>query len=394
AAGAGTAVDGEAGFRDDQGDGHAGRAARDGRAEEHARNAAAAAERARQSATEAQQAADRAEDQQRKEEEEARRRAAEETGAGLPDLTQEEIAMLSATEFGRMLLDEYRQAAEQSKNGGSVTSFLVEIGAEVLLEVIGWRDAERCFGEGNIEACIWTVVNVASIVVVFLKLPKVASAVVKIIQNISKFLNKSAIFRKVADKVKPLFNAIRKWCNRISQVPATAKTADIPDFTCGLVDHGDNGGTLPSIALDYRIGNGYGTSRNVAVAYLPGYKDPNGKLPDGYVAGNSNDAGRHSEQHIVEQVIEQGFDPKNIKGLYSEREPCPDCKRDWVSKMAPDLKTSFSVPWTGDPEIDKIYKGSLIDMIKKSYKRRGLFPGAATAAEAEQRVLVGSGAGG
>ncbi len=325
------------------------RAAAD-RAEEHARNAAAAAERARQSAQEAQQAADRAEEQQRKDEEEARRKAAEEGGGGLPDLTQEELSMLLSTVFGRDLLGEYRAFAEQAKDGGSVSGFLIEIGAEVLLEVIGWRDAERCFGDGNIEACIWTVINIASFVAIVLKLPRVASAIVKIIQNISKFIDKSKWLREFVDSVKSFFNFFRKWCKRLSRAPATAKASSIPDFSCGLSDYRDDEGSMQWIALNARQESVGLDLRNVAVAYLPGWKSNSPdkrRFPDDYVVGISAGESRHSEKDIIEKVRAAGLNPKDIKALFTERQPCPDCENNWVAQMADDVKVSFSVTWTG-----------------------------------------------
>ncbi|MBP2328138.1 hypothetical protein JOF56_008523 [Kibdelosporangium banguiense] len=370
------------------------------RAEAHARSAAEAAARAREHATEAQQAADRAEDAERKAQDEARKLIAQQTAAGLEPLTVEEITVLQKTELGREELAEYQQAAQEAANGGSVTSFLLEIGADVILEVIGWNDAQKCFSEGNIEACLWTVFNVLSFAAIFLKLPRLTAAVVKVIANIGKWLDKSKFFKKIVGKAKSWFKKAAEWCE-ISGGRAAAVQEII--FSCGPIEYDSD--PLSAIAVDARIHSGYhDNGRNIAVAYVEGWVNDNGKFPN-YVIGLSGANGNqdyHSEQHILDQLAAKGQHPLQVEALYSEREPCRRCKDGPVSKMS-NAKVSYSVPYknVGDKGIETEedakkanadYTVKLKEMIRKAFWRRGHSRGTQTEEEtAEQKVLVGAG---
>ncbi|MFD8500624.1 nucleic acid/nucleotide deaminase domain-containing protein [Amycolatopsis sp. NPDC059657] len=341
-------------------------------AQQHADNAAKAAENAKESASEGQKAADRAEEAARKAEEEARRKAHEENSQELPDLTPDEVAALSSSEEGRKHLEEYRQAQHDSANGGGVTAFLVEIGAEVILEVIGWRDAQRCFGEGDIESCLWTVLNVASVVSIFLKLPSVTAAVVKIVKNIFKFASKSEKFRSIFMKARKVLDFLWKWCKRLGSVPSVKSKADLPDFTCGLMDY--DGGGMASVAVEARYGTGYGENgRNVAVAYVSGWVNADGKYPNMVIgfSGQGGNSNYHSEDHILDQLRGAGRDVSQIEAVYSERQPCPVCEDKLVRKLKAGAKVSFSVPWGSDGELNKLYSKTLNDYIKRAFFRRG-----------------------
>jgi hypothetical protein len=361
------------------------------RAEAHARSAAEAAARAREHATQAQQAADRTEDAERRAQDEARRLAALQTAAGLEPLTVEEVAELQKTQIGRQQLAEYQRTAQEAAGGGSVTSFLLEIGAEVILEVIGWNDAQKCFSEGNIEACLWTVFNVLSFATIFLKLPKLAAAVVKVIANIGKWLDKSKFFKNVVDKAKSFFKRAKKWCD-IAGGRAAAASEIIP--MCGLIEYDSD--PLSTVAFLARMEHGYNENRrNVAVAYLPGWVNPNGKFPN-YVIGLSGaegNEGYHSEQHIIDQIRASNgdFHPLEVEGLFTEREPCNRCENEWVKKMS-NAKVSFAVPYIdGDRKANNDYTDTLLDFIRAAKVRHNIFSRTQTKETAEQKVLVGAG---
>jgi hypothetical protein len=181
-------------------------------AQTHADNAAQAAKNALGFAIEAQQAADRAEVAARAAEQARQKLAAEQAGSGTQTgLSEEEAEMLFYSAGGA---DKVRQAEDAlAAANKSVLDFLKENGAEVLLEVLGINDAKRCFGEGNVESCLWTVINVASIVVIIAKLPAVTAAIGKVIGGLAKFLETSAAGRKTLDLTRDALDKLRIICN-------------------------------------------------------------------------------------------------------------------------------------------------------------------------------------
>lgn len=182
------------------------------RAQSNADAATEAMNRARQSAIETQQALDRLEQEQRQAEAAQRQRLADSVAACVPGFTAEDVELMESTDESRAALAEYQALVQSCANGGSVTEFLVGIGAEVLLEVVGWRDLERCFGHGDIAACLWSVVNVASWATLVVKLPRVAAAIVKVVTNIGAYLAKSELIRNLIAKVTRIINALRRVC--------------------------------------------------------------------------------------------------------------------------------------------------------------------------------------
>ncbi len=178
-------------------DAAAARAAAD-RAQEAANRATQAAQNAMGSATAAQQAADRAEDQARRDEAERRRQVAGQLDPTIPDLTPDEIEMLTAA-GGPELVQQYRDGLAAANK--TVVEFLVEIGAEVLNGLLGITDAKRCFGEGNIASCLWTVINIGSFLAVLGKLPAVTTAIARVVGGLAGFLSRSRWGRGVLEEI-------------------------------------------------------------------------------------------------------------------------------------------------------------------------------------------------
>jgi hypothetical protein len=101
---------------------------------------------------------------------------------------------------------------------------------------------------------------------------------------------------------------------------------------------------LSRMAWDARKREGLFANRNIAVAYVPGWKDKDTGLP--YVIGISrgNDTGAfHSEDDIIQKLIDGGFSEKSIKALYSERSVCSDCEPYVANFLADDAKVTYSV---------------------------------------------------
>ncbi|MFI6015040.1 hypothetical protein ACIBAG_40790 [Streptomyces sp. NPDC051243] len=74
-----------------------------------------------------------------------------------------------------------RKAAQALlEENGSGLDWIKANGAEILLEYIGANDIKRCFTEGDVESCLWTVVGAVGVAIPVLKFPAVAKAVVRV----------------------------------------------------------------------------------------------------------------------------------------------------------------------------------------------------------------------
>jgi hypothetical protein len=78
----------------------------------------------------------------------------------------------------------------QSDSRKDILDFVIEQGGQVFLDLVGWNDAKKCFTEGDIGACVWTLVNALGplkLLKAALKLPEIGSAIYKIIRGIGPF---------------------------------------------------------------------------------------------------------------------------------------------------------------------------------------------------------------
>lgn len=236
-------------------------------AENARKDAERAAEMARNAvshATEAQQSADRAEEQRRRDEEELRRRQAQQAGDCLAELTTEQADDLASFDEGSAALVDHRKIRQECFGGGDVLAYLAEVGADVLLEVIGVNDAIRCFGDGNIASCLWTVVNVLSLATIFTKLVPIGKAIVSAVTNIGKYLAKSERIQKIAAKVESIIQRVNKICPVRPRVPAMASAGGsatasgphaVPSWLCDpLPNLGTYDELVKELAVAERLG--------------------------------------------------------------------------------------------------------------------------------------------
>ncbi|WP_409494274.1 polymorphic toxin-type HINT domain-containing protein [Amycolatopsis sp. cmx-11-12] len=177
-------------------------------AQTHADNAAEAARNALASAIEAGKAADRAEEAQRQRENAQRAEKAGNVEAGLPGLTSEEAETLDdLCEGNADCLAQYEQARGDANK--TILQFLKENGADVLLEIIGVNDAKKCFGEGDIAACLWTFINAASLAALIVKLPQLGAAMVRVGISLDRFLTASSAGVKAVGAAQVTLNAVK-----------------------------------------------------------------------------------------------------------------------------------------------------------------------------------------
>ncbi|MFB9301305.1 hypothetical protein ACFFUZ_22025, partial [Kibdelosporangium philippinense] len=196
-------------------------------AQKHADGAAEAAKNAYNAAVDAGKAADRAEEAERKRNQELQKAAVEAVG-GDPgvDLSQDDdgafrAACRSETKDVEACVAQYKKAHNDAKSG--LIDFIIQNGGQILLDEIGYTDAKKCFSEGDVAACLWTVINVGSLLVLIAKLPQVASAIAKIVAGLAKFLEASAVGRRMLDKFSDLVEKYRSTCkaaNRTQVAPA------------------------------------------------------------------------------------------------------------------------------------------------------------------------------
>ena len=217
------------------------------RADSDATAAEQAAANADDLAQEADAAAQRAEEEARREWEAQRAALAETTpdpvtggtGFGGPPLAVDDEALLRA-ECGQTCVDEYRQAQRQADR--DVIDWLIDNGGEILLEYFGINDLRRCLGQGNIESCLWSLVDVASL---FLAAPvKGFEAVRTAIRTASRVADHwSAVqrARQALDRYADLLRRLRNNPCRIglsaaSDLLRTTATVEAAASPCSLRD--------------------------------------------------------------------------------------------------------------------------------------------------------------
>lgn len=147
--------------------------------------------------------------------------------AGGP-LTAQEQADLAATCKGdQACIDKYNKAVADANM--SLFDFLKQEGAEVILEMIGYNDAVKCFTQGDVEACIWTAVNALTLANPFALIAKggkLVAAIAKVAGKVGKFLRRSEEAKNEVKATREAIHQDMKACRlRVigkSFTPATA----------------------------------------------------------------------------------------------------------------------------------------------------------------------------
>ncbi|WP_414944489.1 DNA/RNA non-specific endonuclease [Amycolatopsis sp. cmx-11-32] len=169
-----------------------------------------------------------------RQEEEARERAEAEQAitddSEVPALTPEEEELLRA-EKGQAGVDEYNRARADANR--DLMGLIVDEGGQVILDLIGYTDAKRCFMEGDFISCVMTVINalpILKIASVLRKIPDAVSATVRIVKGIRTFKDVKMASRRIADNVRDLIRQL-KGCKK----PGAAISAAAPP-ACETVD--------------------------------------------------------------------------------------------------------------------------------------------------------------
>ncbi|ORT55468.1 hypothetical protein [Streptomyces sp. CB03238] len=203
-------------------------------AERDATKAETAAANAQGAAKDADAAATRAEEAERQRLAELRKQRAD---AGSPDvgpaLSQDDEAILLRL-CGQECVDQFRAA--RALAGQDLLDWLKANGGQILLDYIGWPDLKNCLTKGDIESCLWTLVNVVGMAIPVAKIPAIGKAILKISTGIVGFFEKSAKAKHILDNLKKLIDKAKKepdapGCKPKSAVPAVHRSASVAAFS-------------------------------------------------------------------------------------------------------------------------------------------------------------------
>ncbi|MBM2614774.1 hypothetical protein JIG36_04290 [Actinoplanes sp. LDG1-06] len=186
-------------------------------AQDYADSAAVAANSAVQLATEAQQAAERAEAADRQRAAEALANGVADNG-DLPSGEEEQALLDSLTPEER---EQYLQAKSEADKG--LLDFLKENAWELFEELSGIGDIKKCVLEGNVEACLWTLVGM-------LPVGKILGATAKLAKLAPKILRFLDGLKAARKKAEDLISAVRhrNGCPVIPMPPPNSFVAGTP----------------------------------------------------------------------------------------------------------------------------------------------------------------------
>jgi hypothetical protein len=183
-------------------------------AEKDATAAEKASANADTAAKEADASADRAEVEERREIEEQRKNAMSTGDTGVvgggfdtSDLNASDEEILRG-ECGQQCVDDYRSA--QAAVAATIVDWVKANSADVLLEVIGVNNVKRCAGQGDIESCLWAVVDIGTLLTVVGKLPRVAAAIATVVSGIHKFFEAAEWGKRTLTWLRTVIEKARK----------------------------------------------------------------------------------------------------------------------------------------------------------------------------------------
>ncbi|MEV6553189.1 hypothetical protein AB0M57_31465 [Streptomyces sp. NPDC051597] len=111
-------------------------------------------------------------------------------------------------ECGQECIDEWRRGiALASKD---VIDWVKENGGEILIKLIGIDDLKKCLSKRDVGSCLWTLLDVATIVLAVGKLPAVEKAVSRVASGIAKFFEESAEGKRIVEKYRELLEKLKK----------------------------------------------------------------------------------------------------------------------------------------------------------------------------------------
>ena len=159
-------------------------------------------------AADAEKTAAAAEDDQRAREAAAREAEAK-SAAGQTIGTDDKANLLAAC--GQTCVDQYW--ADLTLTGTDLTTFIAQNGGQLLLDVIGVNDLEKCFSQADVEACLRSVGDAVTLALPVLKLwevPEIMAKIAEIEPKVAKFLDDVRKAKKDLQRLRDLIEAQKK----------------------------------------------------------------------------------------------------------------------------------------------------------------------------------------
>ncbi|MEU4564120.1 polymorphic toxin-type HINT domain-containing protein [Actinoplanes sp. NPDC023936] len=192
-------------------------------AQQHADSAAAAADQALQHATEAQKAAERAEEAERE-------RAAQELADAIanipPEATGDDLTQYLTPEE----LAQLRQAEQEA--GMSVLDFIKAEAEDLFWDLSGAGDLVSCVRDGNVVACLWTLVGLLGVV----KMARATYKLGKLVPKLLTFLDRIKDAKKRRDALRELARRKKKLKDDEDSCPVRTPNSFLPGTPVLLAD--------------------------------------------------------------------------------------------------------------------------------------------------------------
>ncbi|NUR60000.1 MAG: hypothetical protein HOV87_15225, partial [Catenulispora sp.] len=139
----------------------------------------------------------------------AARASAQQNAAGMA-LSPSDASLLLAS-CGQTCVDQYN--ADVSLVGTDLGTFIKNQGGDIILDFIGVTDLEKCFNDGNVSGCLWTVVNAVCLAFPVLKLfemPEFVAKAAEISPKIVKFIEDLRKAKKELQKFRDLLETLKR----------------------------------------------------------------------------------------------------------------------------------------------------------------------------------------
>jgi len=178
------------------------------RAQKYAVDADKAVSSALQHAIDAQKAADRAEAAERQREQDARAKSVE-GDKGQPSDEREKAILDQLTPAEQ---EQYRQFKELSSQ--DILDFIKDNLGDLVADLSGWTDIKKCFTEGNVEACLWTLASLIPVGKIVSSGGKAVKQILKLAPKLMKFLDEIKKGRKGLKKLEELAEEAATACGK------------------------------------------------------------------------------------------------------------------------------------------------------------------------------------
>ncbi|OLE27190.1 MAG: hypothetical protein AUG49_06010 [Catenulispora sp. 13_1_20CM_3_70_7] len=168
-------------------------------------------------------------------------------------------------------MDQYQ--ADLTLVGTDLTTFIAQNGGQLLLDVIGVDDVEKCFGDGDVEGCLWSVGDAVTLALPVLKLwevPEIMAKIAEIAPKVAKFLDDVRKAKKDLQRLRDLIEAEK----RARELEAQKNKGCLKDgagwIDYGATEPGQRATTVKACLTNAMLNTG--TSTGLNGPYSPGFR--------------------------------------------------------------------------------------------------------------------------